>query len=164
MVSQSLVDGSVSAAKKCNRVGFCFIMCKVLAFCLNKNLQVINEWCNWGGTLGEKALIHGLCVQIITGPSSPLKRKASLAHNLEKLEKALDGARSLHSSATCLVHDVEGGLPPEAKPQSLPQSGKGKGTTPAKEEHPMLKYLKTQVLTCVEKLWEQLFFATFYCS
>ncbi|XP_050045385.1 protein unc-80 homolog [Dermacentor andersoni] len=85
--------------------------------------------------------------KIITGPSSPLKRKASLAHNLEKLEKALDGARSLHSSATCLVHDVEGGLPPEAKPQSLPQSGKGKGTTPAKEEHPMLKYLKTQVMS-----------------
>ncbi|KAK8772477.1 hypothetical protein V5799_024279 [Amblyomma americanum] len=86
-----------------------------------------------------------LRLQIITGPSSPLKRKASLAHNLEKLEKALDGARSLHSSATCLVHDVEGGLPQETKPP-LPQSGKGKGASPAKEEHPMLKYLKTQVM------------------
>lgn len=83
--------------------------------------------------------------KIITGPSSPLKRKASLAHNLEKLEKALDGARSLHSSATCLVHDVEGGLPPQEAAATKPPT-KDKGSTPAREEHPMLKYLKTQVM------------------
>ncbi|XP_077556955.1 unc80, NALCN channel complex subunit isoform X2 [Haemaphysalis longicornis] len=81
--------------------------------------------------------------KIITGPSSPLKRKASLAHNLEKLEKALDGARSLHSSATCLVHDLEGGGPQEPRPP--PTAGRDQG--PAREEHPMLKYLKTQVMS-----------------
>ncbi|XP_064455968.1 protein unc-80 homolog isoform X2 [Ornithodoros turicata] len=93
--------------------------------------------------------------KIITGPSSPLKRKASIAHNLEKLEKALDapyggigsGARSLHSSATCLAHDMEGGLVAgEAKLTIPPTESKKKSHTP-KEENPMLKYLKTQVMS-----------------
>lgn len=87
--------------------------------------------------------------KIITGPSSPLKRKASIAHNLEKLEKALDagGARSLHSSATCLVHDVEGGLSGDPKSLSPPSEPKKRARGLTKEENPMLKYLKTQVMS-----------------
>ncbi|KAM7300742.1 protein unc-80 homolog [Ixodes scapularis] len=83
--------------------------------------------------------------KIITGPSSPLRRKASLAHNLEKLERALDGARSLHSSATCLVHDVEGGLTAgggaegKAEPRKRPRPL-------ARDDNPTLKYLRTQVM------------------
>lgn len=68
--------------------------------------------------------------KIITGPSSPLRRKTSMGHLYDKgagpgsgsgtakgvdgQDRALDtphlsGARSLHGSATCLVHDLEMG-------------------------------------------------------
>lgn len=71
--------------------------------------------------------------KIITGPSSPLRRKTSIPGHLYQSDKGmpggsaggsgrgqggedraldtphLSGARSLHSSATCLVHDLEMG-------------------------------------------------------
>lgn len=70
--------------------------------------------------------------KIITGPSSPLRRKTSIPGHLYQTDKGvgaiagssgrsaggedrvldtphLSGARSLHSSTTCLVHDLEMG-------------------------------------------------------
>ncbi|KFM72572.1 Protein unc-80-like protein, partial [Stegodyphus mimosarum] len=52
--------------------------------------------------------------KIITAPSSPLRRKASVAH-MDKLERPSDvphlaAFRSLHSSTTFLAHDIESGV------------------------------------------------------
>ncbi|XP_022249198.1 protein unc-80 homolog isoform X2 [Limulus polyphemus] len=86
--------------------------------------------------------------KIITAPSSPLRRKASVAHNLDKIEKAVDaphlGAlRSLHSSITCLAHDVEAGGTADKGEQKLGPYVKKE----PKEELPIVKYLKNQVMT-----------------
>ncbi|GIY67759.1 hypothetical protein CDAR_36052 [Caerostris darwini] len=88
--------------------------------------------------------------KIITAPSSPLRRKASMAH-IDKLERPSDvphlaAFRSLHSSTTFLAHDIESGVhikDTEGK-GSQPQ-GKKQDKEKFKEDLPVLKYIKAQV-------------------
>ncbi|XP_055936881.1 protein unc-80 homolog isoform X2 [Argiope bruennichi] len=88
--------------------------------------------------------------KIITAPSSPLRRKASVAH-IDKLERPSDvphlaAFRSLHSSTTFLAHDIESGVhikDTEGKTTQPPGSKKDKEKF--KDELPVLKYIKSQV-------------------
>ncbi|XP_054724860.1 protein unc-80 homolog [Uloborus diversus] len=87
--------------------------------------------------------------KIITAPSSPLRRKASVAH-IDKLERPSDVPhlsvfKSLHSSTTFLAHDIESGVhikDPEPKIRSIAEM---KEKNKQKEELPILKYIKSQV-------------------
>lgn len=93
-------------------------------------------------------LICKFLFQIITAPSSPLRRKASMAH-IDKLERPSDvphlqAFRSLHSSTTFLAHDIESGvhIKDEPKMQSILDD---KNKSKPKEDLPVLKYIKSQV-------------------
>ncbi|OQR76167.1 protein unc-80-like, partial [Tropilaelaps mercedesae] len=110
--------------------------------------------------------------KIITGPSSPLRRKTSIPGHLYQADKGmggggggggggsaggsgrgaggedraldtphLSGARSLHSSANCLAHDLEMGAEPSSK-----QSSQFERKKKDEEENPLLKYIKNQVV------------------
>ncbi|KAG8197196.1 hypothetical protein JTE90_011351 [Oedothorax gibbosus] len=85
--------------------------------------------------------------KIITAPSSPLRRKASMAH-ADKLERPSDvphlaAFRSLHSSTTFLAHDIEAGVHIKETEGKAQPAVVEKDKT--KEELPMLKYIKSQV-------------------
>ncbi|XP_042902932.1 protein unc-80 homolog [Parasteatoda tepidariorum] len=87
--------------------------------------------------------------KIITAPSSPLRRKASVAH-IDKLERPSDvphlaAFRSLHSSTTFLAHDIEAGIHLKEAEGKVQPPGNGKDKSKSKEELSVLKYIKSQV-------------------
>ncbi|XP_023210931.1 protein unc-80 homolog [Centruroides sculpturatus] len=86
--------------------------------------------------------------KIITAPSSPLKRKASIPHNLDKLEHAMDipylPSRSLHSSTTHLAHDIEACLYADKGTQQKVDTSSKKKQEKIEQDQ-ILKYLKSQV-------------------
>ncbi|KAI1307248.1 Protein unc-80 -like protein [Halotydeus destructor] len=82
--------------------------------------------------------------KIITGPNSPMRRKTSVGHNVDKhIDQSAHGY-SVHSSATLVPHmDVEAASTSEAR-KTVTDSLKTK-RSPVREDLAGLKYVKTHV-------------------
>jgi hypothetical protein len=82
--------------------------------------------------------------KIVTGPSSPIRRKISVGHNIDKESH---GHHSIHSSTTYLAHniDIEAGISEADDPRRAFIEVANNKSLIKREENPTLKYVSLQV-------------------
>ena len=80
----------------------------------------------------------------MTGPSSPIRRKISVGHNIDKESH---GHHSIHSSTTYLAHniDIEAGTSETDDPRKAFIEVANNKSLIKREENPTLKYINSQV-------------------
>ncbi len=88
--------------------------------------------------------------KIVTGPSSPIRRKISVGHNMDKtIDRESHGHHSIHSSTTYLAHgtniDLEAGPSEADDPRKTFIEVANYRSLIKKEENPTLKYINLQV-------------------